>query len=60
LGVDALREGRRLSEKLMHDAASSRRAKPVRGAAESPHGRGDPSPGGAAESPPGAGERPPS
>jgi aquaporin Z len=60
LGVDALREGRRLSEKLIHDAASPRRAKPSPLPAESPPGGGDPSPGGAAESPPGGGEPPPS
>jgi aquaporin Z len=60
LGVDALREGRRLSEKLMHDAASPRRARPVPGPAESPPDGGDPSPDGAAGSPSGGGEPPPS
>jgi aquaporin Z len=59
LGVEALREGELLSEKLMHGAKAARRRKHPPGAAEPSSGATDPSPG-ASDPSPGADEPPPS
>ncbi|HEY2180594.1 MAG TPA: aquaporin [Solirubrobacteraceae bacterium] len=58
LGVDALREGRRLSSKLMHDAAAPLRVERSHGSADPSRGAPQPSPS-EAESSPGAGEASP-
>jgi aquaporin Z len=59
LGVEALREGELLSEKLMHGAKAARRRKHPPGAAEPSSGATDPS-SGASDPSPGADESPPS
>jgi aquaporin Z len=69
LGVNALREGRRLSWKLMHDAAAPLRVERSHGSADPSPGAPEPAPGEAAPAPgaeepapesPGANEPPPS